>query len=44
MSDQENGLNKSLSALRDSEAKEIEIGRILKELEAKDSALPLIHT
>jgi|TARA_B110000908_G_scaffold50893_1_gene62126 sigma-E factor negative regulatory protein RseA len=39
MSDHENRLNESLSALMDSEANDIEIRRILKELDANDSAL-----
>ena len=38
MSDHENRLNESLSALMDSEANDIEIRRILKELDANDSA------
>ena len=39
MSEHENRLNESLSALMDSEANDIEIRRILKELDANDSAL-----
>ena len=39
MSEHENRLNESLSALMDSEANDIEIRRILKELDASDSSL-----
>jgi len=39
MSDHENRLNESLSALMDNEASDIEIRRILKELNAEDSLL-----
>jgi sigma-E factor negative regulatory protein RseA len=39
MSDHENRLNESLSALMDNEASDIEIRRILKELDAEDSLL-----
>jgi sigma-E factor negative regulatory protein RseA len=39
MSDHENRLNESLSALMDNEASDLEIRRILKELDAEDSPL-----